>query len=166
MSAVLSSCQGVRLPSCRSTAHRSAMQPFKCMAAPSRAPAAARVAGQQQAAAAAPLNELAKLSAPALATLIGYLTAAGPAAAVADSPFSNGVQSNSLYVTLALFVMCVPGEVPSLPACPTLTHRSRHSTSMMRGTCRSPFWLHFPAPCVRPGVATPTPSHTQASGRW
>ena len=31
------------------------------------------------------------------------------AAAHADSPFA-GVQSNSLYVTGALFLMCVPGE--------------------------------------------------------
>lgn len=85
------------------------MQPFKCMASACRTPAAASVAGQQQAAAAAPLDALTRLSTPALATLIGYLTAAGPAAAAADSPFANGVQSNSLYVTLALFVMCVPG---------------------------------------------------------
>lgn len=58
-----------------------------------------------------PLAPLAQLSSPALVTLLGHLMSAGPASAEmgAANPFA-GVQSNSLYVTLALFVMSVPGE--------------------------------------------------------
>eukprot|EP00955_Chlamydomonas_euryale_P088965 364426-Chlamydomonas_euryale.AAC.31 len=49
------------------------------------------------------------------ATLAVYLGSTGPALADplgASNPF-EGVQANSLYVTLALFVMSVPGEQPA-----------------------------------------------------
>ncbi len=56
---------------------------------------------------------LGSLSSPALAALFSYVLTEAPASAVAlsdSSPFA-GVASNSLYVTLGLFVMCVPGEM-------------------------------------------------------
>ncbi|KXZ52431.1 hypothetical protein GPECTOR_9g475 [Gonium pectorale] len=48
---------------------------------------------------------------PALASLVGSIMVDAPVSAEALSPTNpfSGVQSNSLYVTLALFIMCVPG---------------------------------------------------------
>lgn len=57
------------------------------------------------------MEVLGSLSSPALAALFSYVLTEAPASAVAlsdSSPFA-GVASNSLYVTLGLFVMCVPG---------------------------------------------------------
>ncbi|EFJ48049.1 hypothetical protein VOLCADRAFT_109778 [Volvox carteri f. nagariensis] len=54
---------------------------------------------------------LGKFSMPALATLASLVLAEAPASAealISSNPFA-GVQANSLYVTLALFLMSVPG---------------------------------------------------------
>jgi hypothetical protein len=59
-------------------------------------------------------------SAAFAASLAVYLLSEGAALAdvgVADSPF-NGVQANSLYVTLALFLMSVPGRPHRAARCP------------------------------------------------
>lgn len=49
------------------------------------------------------------LSASGMAALASLLTTSPAAAALSpENPFA-GVQSNSLYVTMALFLMCVPG---------------------------------------------------------
>lgn len=69
--------------------------------------AAARNGQAEQASA---VESLGKLSMPALASFVSFLAMDAPAMALeATNPF-EGVQSNSLYVTLALFLMSVPGE--------------------------------------------------------
>ncbi|PNW71628.1 hypothetical protein CHLRE_16g662150v5 [Chlamydomonas reinhardtii] len=68
--------------------------------------AAARNGQAEQASA---VESLGKLSMPALASFVSFLAMDAPAMALeATNPF-EGVQSNSLYVTLALFLMSVPG---------------------------------------------------------